>query len=154
MGEEPANNACSNATFVPSLPFLETGETSGAARDDNAADEESDACSAVERRSKIVWYEFEGDGSCFSVSLSGSGFDTALALYAGDCGSLECMKGNDDFGPEDLSSRLSWETDLGVRYKLAVGGADIFDAGFYQLNVTVSITECRCPFVRNWHVAH
>lgn len=137
--DTPVNNDCTNATFIPSLPFFETGETNGATTNENAVDDETDACNAVDKNSRIVWYELEGDGSCFTASTSGSTFNTGLEVYTGECGTLECMKGNDNVGPGDETSELSWETEIGVRYKLAVGGNGYFNnSGFYELNVTVS----------------
>jgi hypothetical protein len=132
----PANNDCSTATGVESFPFNEKGETIGATEE---ADETiGEDCGLIIPSSQIIWYEWVGDGSCSIVSTEGSDFDTVLGVYTGDaCSNLTCVAENDDIGLV-RSSEVAWQTEPGVRYKLALGAAFGFGAGFYNLSITVS----------------
>ncbi|MCB9184412.1 MAG: T9SS type A sorting domain-containing protein [Flavobacteriales bacterium] len=45
-----------------------------------------------------IWYTLQGWDGTMTIDLSGSSFDTKLAVYTGTCGALVCVDGDDDDG--------------------------------------------------------
>ena len=70
--------------------------------------------------SPSLWYSIVGDGSTFIIDLCGSGFDTNLSLYTGDCNGLTCLQYNDDFC--GLQSSLTFNSVNGEVYYIQVHG--------------------------------
>ena len=121
---------------MESLPFNEVGETIGATQEADKTIGED--CEVIIPSSQVIWYEWVGDGSCSIVSTEGSDFDTVLGVYTGDaCSDLTCEVQSDDIGPT-TTSEVVWQTEPGVQYKLALGGAYGFWGGAYNLSITVS----------------
>jgi len=81
-----------------------------------------------------VWYKLVGAGSDITLDLcTDTSFDTKLTVYEGDCTTLVCVGGNDDFC--GLQSGLTFTADSGTVYYVLVhgfGGA----AGPFTLTVT------------------
>ncbi len=80
-----------------------------------------------------VWYSIVGTGGDITASLCGSGYDTQLAIFEGDCSSPFPVVCNDDFC--GLSSEVTWTSTAGTNYLIMVDG--FFGGnGDYTLNVT------------------
>ncbi len=67
-----------------------------------------------------IWYAFTASGLQVDIDTFGSGYDTALELFQGDCGNLVSVGCNDDTG--GLQSQLIITTTPGQTYRLRVGG--------------------------------
>lgn len=118
----PANDACPG-TFV-SIPYTGTGST-------QFANHETANC--LGNVSPDVFYYFFADscGSDITVSLCGSGYDTALEILGG-CGgtSLFC---NDDFC--SLQSSITFTPTANTYYTVRVFGFTTH-SGDYTINIT------------------
>ncbi len=118
-GEPAPNDECSTAVLLTSnavsgsntLAFTATG---------------SGDCTTA---SKNVWYAYAptADGELTASLLHHGGsadFDTALAVYAGWCGSLQQVACNDDFDLSSgvLQSEATFPVSAGVLYFVSIGG--------------------------------
>ncbi|MEZ4886436.1 MAG: T9SS type A sorting domain-containing protein [Chitinophagales bacterium] len=86
-----------------------------------------------------VWYTVDAAGEVFTASLCGSSYDTKINVYSGDCGSLTCVGGNDDFC--SLQSQTTWSSVPGTTYYIYVNGFST-NTGNYNLDLscTANIT--------------
>ena len=68
-----------------------------------------------------VWYSYTAIGDCpVTVDLTGSAYDTGLAVYSGDCAALTEVGCNDDFS--GLQSAVTFAATAGTTYYIQVGG--------------------------------
>jgi hypothetical protein len=126
------NDLCDNAAEVESLPFVDAASNSLATREDHGQLDLN--CYVAERMSNTVWYELDGDGSCLSASVVGEGFVAGLVLFEGDaCDRIFCANEN-FFGNPNV---VTWQSEIGLTYKLMVGGLYGAEAGEYILAITV-----------------
>ncbi|MEZ4684865.1 MAG: hypothetical protein R3B47_02020 [Bacteroidia bacterium] len=130
----PANDLCANATSldVSAGTRSVSGTTLGSTFDG------APFC-GTSNTSSGVWYTFTGNGNFVTLSTcaAGSSYDTKLTVYAGGCGVLDCIDGNDDdfsCGFGTLRSTLSFLTSSGVTYHVLVHGFSS-NAGSYELTV-------------------
>jgi hypothetical protein len=66
-----------------------------------------------------VWYKFSPiETGRYTVSTSGSTYDSVLAIWIGSRGSLSLLECNDDVGESDLSSKITHSFVAGVTYYL------------------------------------
>jgi uncharacterized protein (UPF0333 family) len=90
-----------------------------------------------------VWYEFAGTGQYVTASLcSFADYDTKMIVYEGDCDSLICIDGIDDYC--GLISELSWMTNPGITYKIFVFGFG-GQTGDFDLAISCKDT-CMTPY--------
>ena len=69
-----------------------------------------------------VWFRYLAPSDTpVNIDLSGSSFDTGVAVWTGECGALTQVGCNDD-GGFGLTSRLSFPAAAGTTYYLQVGG--------------------------------
>jgi hypothetical protein len=119
---------CSSALPIASLPFSTSGDTSMFEPDAGLP-----ACGAG-AAAPSVWYSVVGTGNTFLATLcNGTSYDSALAVFAGDCGALTCVANNDDFC--GLQSQVTFPTFAGETYYIVVRGFSA-NAGFYTLDVS------------------
>ena len=83
-----------------------------------------------------LWYTITGTGDTLRATMcfEDTGYDTYLSVYEGECGSLDCVAGNDDQDEADffaepcyenfLASEIEWESEAGVEYLLHVSGSN------------------------------
>lgn len=134
-GECLDNDLCDNATQVDSIPFVDAASNILATREDSGRPGVN--CYVAERMSNTVWYELDGDGSCWSASVVGEGFDAGLVLFDGvACDRMLCANEN-YFGNSNV---VTWQSEIGSTYKLMVGGLYGAQAGDYILAITVRAT--------------
>ena len=136
----PSNDNCVGAT---SISF---GTYSGSTIDATTDDDESDTC--VSSHSPGVWYRVIGTGGLLNVNTCGpqTNFDTFLSVFEGACGNLRCLGTNDDSC--NLSSSVTWESELGVEYKVLVFGfGDKF--GSFTLHFPAPATPAPKPSATN-----
>lgn len=81
-----------------------------------------------------VWYTVVGNGGLITASLcTGTGYDSKINIYSGDCSNLICEGGNDDFC--GLQSEYAWTGVAGTTYYILVQGYN-GAVGDFTLNVT------------------
>jgi subtilisin-like proprotein convertase family protein len=73
-----------------------------------------------------VWYQWTAlDTKAVTIDTLGSSFNTLLAVYTGSSlTSLSLVASNDDIGPGQLQSRVTFSATSGTVYKIAVDGYD------------------------------
>ncbi len=69
-----------------------------------------------------VWFSFTSPSTCpITIDLSGSLYDTGMAVYSGDCGALTELDCDDD-GGTGLDSLVSFNATAGTTYLVQIGG--------------------------------
>ena len=95
------------------------------------------SASAYPRQSRSVWYEFTPTVTGpYTVSTSGSTYDTVLAIWFGSRGSLSLVECDDDGGDSDLSSKITHSFIAGVTYYLEGMREGSGPGGTLWMNVT------------------
>jgi len=87
-----------------------------------------------------VWYRMVGNGNLFGAGLcSTTSWDSKIFIYSGNCSSLTCVTGNDDFGPLCASAAASatWCSVPTVTYYILVTGFS--SASNFTLSVTQTV---------------
>lgn len=86
-----------------------------------------------------VWWTWTATsaGTC-TIDLSGSAFDTVLAVYTGSAvAGLTTIATNDDISSSDQDSRVVFTTTAGTVYQIAVDGFSAGDQGAIALALTM-----------------
>ncbi|MBK7112555.1 MAG: T9SS type A sorting domain-containing protein, partial [Flavobacteriales bacterium] len=81
-----------------------------------------------------IWYTLPGFDGTMTVDLSGSSFDTKVAVFTGSCGSLVCVDSDDD-GGTGSTSLLTWAGSSAETYTIYVTGYST-----YTGSVTMAVT--------------
>ena len=112
----PSNNLFATAQSIARTPFARDQGTQGATT-------EAAEPSACPDTGATVWYKWTAPASATAtVSTSGSGFDTVVAVYKGSSlSALETVDCNDDDAGTP-QSRVTFTTLAGVTYAFQVGG--------------------------------
>ena len=83
----PANDDCSNATAIASLPYSTSQDASWATNNNGFLS----VCSGLGMNDG-VWYTFLGDGYDLTVTVEETSlWDSEIAIYSGDCNNLSCV---------------------------------------------------------------
>jgi PKD repeat protein len=92
-----------------------------------------------------VWYTVMGNGGLITASLcSGTGYDSKLNVFSGDCANLVCVGGNDDgCGFPSVQSVYSWTGTAGTMYYILVQG---YNGAVGNFTLTVS-TPLAAPVI-------
>jgi hypothetical protein len=130
----PANDLCSNAASISPGQIL-SGTTNDATPDGlpSCGDDVNNTLTPG------VWYHVKSNAepSRLVADTCGSGttFDTAISVFTGSCGNLECVAGNDNACY--TSSRVVWESDAATDYFILVHGpGSSFSSNDFQLELT------------------
>ncbi|MHC4989828.1 MAG: hypothetical protein ACYTGC_02515, partial [Planctomycetota bacterium] len=130
----PDNDECENAIALDG-PGTVSGTTDFA-----GVDFAPDCGSAGTPSAGGVWYSLVGDGTTWTVSLcEGTGYDSKLSVYCGDCGDLACVDGNDDAC--GLQSEVTWCSQAGANYLILVHG---FGGATGDFELTLSSDDMPC----------
>lgn len=97
----------------------------------NLPDPENAACGAS--NAPGVWYVVEGFGDSMMAQTCGSGYDTRLSVFEGDCDAPVCVAQNDDAC--GLQSTVEWFPLAGELYFILVHGYNN-NAGNYILSIS------------------
>lgn len=88
---------------------------------------------------RTVWYTIEGTDAPITIDTAGSRFDTAIAIYTRDDGIFTEIECRDDVFSGvvqiSLQSAITFETDVGVKYYVQIGG---FAGEFGRLRISVT----------------
>ncbi|WP_435578685.1 hypothetical protein [Gilvibacter sp.] len=125
----PANDDCANAESI-ALGVTVSGDTS------DATNSASPFC-GTGITSPDVWYVFTAPADAdYTAGLCGSGFDTKMQVFDGDCAALNCLGGNDDSC--GLQSEVTFTAVAGTDYYILVGGFSSA-SGAYDLIVNTTV---------------
>lgn len=137
----PANDACTDATTVTTLPFADTANVRGASTD---ATDPYPICGS-HSRDRRVWYRYvaPADGA-ITLDTTGSTYNLIISAYTGTCGALvpvdgACAVGNYPYYYYGSSlGRLSLPVSAGVAYYFMVsaGSVDYWFKGNLSLQIT------------------
>ncbi|MCZ2247505.1 MAG: GEVED domain-containing protein [Bacteroidia bacterium] len=90
-----------------------------------------------------VWYTVVGNGGQITADLcTGTGYDSRINVFSGDCSALVCVGGNDDFC--GLQSQYSWTGVAGTTYYILVQG---FGTAVGNFTLTVTTTAPVAPVI-------
>lgn len=142
----PDNDLCSGAFPVEPLP--------ASIMLDNtlATDDIVTPCGVASGPWKNLWYTVEGTGNTITVTTCFPDTivtDTKLSVFAGDCGNLICITGNDDDCDDPaapgFSSTIEWCSEIGVTYYITVGTFSATTVpGVIRMDVTDDGVPCGC----------
>jgi hypothetical protein len=129
----PANDNCSGAIAIGCNTPV-TGSTIFATAEVGVA-----TC-GVSITSPGVWYTVVGNGGLITASLcNGTGYDSRINVFSGDCASLVCVGGDDDgCGSQSLQSTYNWTGAAGTMYYILVQGYNGL-VGNFTLTVTTPL---------------
>ena len=137
----PANNDCSGAISISSLPY-----NSGVVSNNNSTDDVPTSTSGCSSQGSNVWYTVVGNGNNLTATTcnSSTNFDTEVRVYTGSCASLNSMVEvtcNDDYSScasSGLQSSVTWCSLSGTTYYISVG---YFASGVGYGNYVLSVTD-------------
>ena len=118
------NDLCPNAISIS------CNDTMAGATDNASTTGNPPGICGTEPEASGVWYVFNGTGQEITASLCNSVYDTRLNVYSGDCNTLACLGGNDDFC--STRSQFTWNSLLGTDYYILVNGWN-GETGSYEL---------------------
>ncbi|MFT5732703.1 MAG: hypothetical protein ACJA2W_000885 [Planctomycetota bacterium] len=117
-----------NAMFADMLPnddcsgAIAVGVGSTSYSNVGATDSLVDMSCVFNGETSDVWFSYTASGDCdVSIDLSGSEYDTGMAVYSGDCMTLVEVACDDD-GGTGLDSFVSFAATAGTTYLVQVGG--------------------------------
>lgn len=126
LAQAPANDECSGATIVSTLPFSVSQNTRLATV--NAADPlltcAGDTVAGMD--GKTVWFRYIADSTRFvdftTEGSNPSDYDIAMGIFTGSCGSLSMVACNDDIIQGVVrASRIRMQVTSGTIYTILVG---------------------------------
>jgi hypothetical protein len=118
----PPNDAFSGATSISSLPFSETGLSTGKATTETNEPVDPTCTDFI---GKTVWYKFvPGSDMNLTADTSGSTWDTVLVAYRGTSltGLTQVACDDDGIAPSGASRITSFPVSAGQTYYFQVGG--------------------------------
>jgi hypothetical protein len=117
VGSIASNDSFATAQPLSGSMAIAAGSTTSATK------EPGEPFHAFDVGGHSVWYRWAAPGNgTWTVDLSGSSFDTLLAIYTGSSvGGLMPVASNDDDG-DQLTSRATFTASGGVTYHIAVDG--------------------------------
>ena len=154
-GHAVSNDNRGSAIVVPSLPFSDLRDTTGAstARDDPAftcgtghppayqgvADAEPSTYLSAQKFNTVCYVLQPVFTGRVTVSTMGSSYNTLLGVWTEGPGALHSVGCSDDY--QGLQSLLQFNATAGVPYYVEVAGYFSYSAGVLQLSVTESGTK-------------
>lgn len=109
----PANDLCTDATTITTVPFVDIIQMAGATHDDSVAP----SCVLGTEQRHGVWYAYTPAVDCTGVLTEVAGEDTMLSVWTGACSDLTeaaCFA-------NEVAPRNQFRMTAGVRYLMLVG---------------------------------
>jgi hypothetical protein len=121
--QAPANDECSGATEIYSLPYSKNQDTRLATANPN---DPVIICNDETGIGKTVWFRYAAHSTrnvIFSTRESTpADYDIMLGVFKGSCGNLEAVACNDDIDPGVIrESELSVQLQAGTTYYILIG---------------------------------
>jgi len=131
----PANDICTNATMIDTLPFTTEGNNEQASV--AGYNSWATSCVLVQETSPTTWYKvsLQGNGAtCVKASLFGYSFDAILAVYssADSCKNLGCID-------QSNSDTVAWKAEEGETDYVVVASSGEWTRGPFSLEISVSV---------------
>lgn len=131
-----SNDDISCATVASSLPFLDNTSTNGATENGDPAA----SCVGLGVPTHTVWYRYTPPADVvLDFSTAGSNYDTVLAAYTGEPGSLVEVFGgcNDDVGGGSTTSLVTIIAEGGVTYYIMAAG--FLESSYGDLTFSIDV---------------
>jgi peptidyl-Asp metalloendopeptidase len=153
-----SNDDFLGATQITTLPYNNPGTQNTVTATSDTTDP-TFPCSEGGKKSNTVWFKYTpGSATTFYVDTGGSDYDTVLAVWTGNEGSLTNVACNDDFN--GLQSQVMIHGAAGTTYYIEVASFNPDAAGWLDLHVStivpppsnddiVSATMIGLPYL-NW----
>ncbi len=136
----PANDACSNAVVVSSLPYTVSQNATFATNNSGFI-----AVATCGDMNDGVWYSFTGDGSNITIQAAPtSSWDPEIGVYTGACGAFTCVISR-DAGGLNVAETATFATVLGTVYYVNIGhwsGTTDSPEGSFNMSITSSLNAC------------
>lgn len=111
------NDAFANAVGIFHVPFAGVGSTVGGTKEPGEPNHAGNAGGAS------VWWRWTAfESGPVEIDLTGSDFDTLLAVYHGNELSALTLEASDDDSGDGNASRLEFAAEAGVEYWIAIDG--------------------------------
>lgn len=106
-------NSCSTAQLITPGTYMVPGI--------DGPEAPTPICINTGTATSAEWYRFTvaEDTTVRITTDLGSNVDTRFHVYQGNCGSLNCVSGNDDVSPSNLASTAVFQASAGVVYRIA-----------------------------------
>jgi hypothetical protein len=122
----PENDLCEDAILIECGETV-SGQTITATFDDVGTCGTSNTAPGV-------WYKTAAVGLLTVSTCDQADYDTKLSVFEGECGSLGCVGGNDDFSGCGLTSQVTWNSDGSENLILVHGFSS--ETGNFDLTLT------------------
>lgn len=125
---EPKNDHCIDAIHL--LP----GSSYNASTTSASIDAVNDCGNAIGETAPGIWFAVSGTGTLLLASTCHhlNSFDTQISIFTGECSSLICVDGNNDWCGRQSS--VFWQSRLDVVYYVLVHGFNN-DTGSFRLEI-------------------
>jgi len=129
--DAPANDDFDNATVIDTIPFSISQEMRGAT---TAEDDPIFPCTSSQHY-RSVWFQYTpSESGTLSLNTAGSDYDTVLAVWTGERGSLTNVACNDDvINSEITHSSVQLPVGAGISYYIEVAGYGDWSFGTLHL---------------------
>lgn len=135
-----SNDDFDSPLLVGSAPYTNTQDVSLAT---TAGDDPAFPCSSDNPRYRTVWYRYTSSApQTLTIDTFGSDFDTVLAVWTGNRGSLTNVACNDDSG--DLQSRVEFDAPVGTTFHIEIASYGSAPAGS-QLTLNLAAAAVSLP---------
>lgn len=150
VGPPPANDLCVNAI---SLECNETVTGSNITANNEGNSTGSCPNTSSFPQGPTVWYTFVGTGYETVLNTCGTGWNTAIWVYSGECNSLECVdysSGNYYLGESQCTgssdSYLSFQSELNVTYTVAIAAGTTYNPPTGEFYLSMECIPCSAPY--------
>ncbi|HNU55961.1 MAG TPA: hypothetical protein PKN30_05160, partial [Flavobacteriales bacterium] len=134
----PANDLCENA-----IPVSCNSVTNASTVNATTTGAPAGSCDTYTMNTAGgIWYTLQGFDGTMTIDLSGSSYDTRLAVYSGTCGSFSCVAGDDDDGA-GTTSLVSFTGSSAITYYVYVTGY-LTNTGSVVMSITCGDTNPAC----------
>jgi hypothetical protein len=117
-GAAPANNDFDTPIVIGAAPYTNTQSVAGAT---TAGDDPGFPCSSLSPKNLTVWYRYTAPtAAVLTIDTFGSDYDTVLAVWTGDRGSLTEIGCNDEAPGVGLQSQIQFTPIPGTTYHIEV----------------------------------
>jgi len=128
----PANDNCTNAEAISSLPFSAMYDASSATN--NLGSITASGCIDM---NDGVWYTLIGNGGNYTITVTPTSWNAAISVYSGSCGSFTCVTSSNVGGTNGVEA-VTFTSILNTTYYINIGAptAEDLPEGIFNLDVT------------------
>jgi hypothetical protein len=133
VGPAPANDDINSATLISALPYSSREDTTGA----TVASDDPSMGPGLGTNSNTVWYKLDATASGgIQADTLGSNYDTVIAVFSGQRGSLTLLASNDEANSNTNQSQVSFSASAGTTYYIEAAQYGSSGGGQLTMNVT------------------